>query len=223
MLSNLARFHSRRIPAAVNYRLFERTRDPRALDAAIAHEREAVQAWRQLVAAAGDFYAPDLMMGVRGADLCGHWKDELAGLERGLVALESTPREAATGTAVRTAPRFPPTRSSGDHTAPAVLHQPVTTAAVGQPLVLTAVVHDPDGVKWVRLRYRPVNQQKDYRILPMLPLADEDRYAATIPPEDIVSAWDLMYFIEVMDQEGNGRIHPDLNQQTPYFIVNVQR
>ena len=36
ILANLALFHSRRIPAAVSYRLFERTKDPQALDDAIA-------------------------------------------------------------------------------------------------------------------------------------------------------------------------------------------
>ena len=38
-----------------------------ALDDAIAQERSAIEAWRQLVAAAGDLYSDDLMMGVRGA------------------------------------------------------------------------------------------------------------------------------------------------------------
>ena len=76
ILAHLALFHARRIPAAVNYRLFERTKDSKTLDEAIAHERSATEAWRQLVAAAGDFYTEDLMMGVRGANLCGHWKDE---------------------------------------------------------------------------------------------------------------------------------------------------
>src|SRR5208337_2627763 len=84
ILANLALFHSRRIPAAVSYRLFERTKDLRALDDAIAAERSAVEAWRQLVAATGDFYAEDLMMGVREASLCGHWKNELAALEAGV-------------------------------------------------------------------------------------------------------------------------------------------
>ena len=40
MLANLALFHSRRIPAAVSYRLFDRTHDPKALDDAITYERE---------------------------------------------------------------------------------------------------------------------------------------------------------------------------------------
>ena len=40
ILANLALFHSRRIPAAVSYRLFERTKDPKALDEAIAARAE---------------------------------------------------------------------------------------------------------------------------------------------------------------------------------------
>ncbi len=60
ILSDLALYHARRIPAAVEYRLFVRTHDPRALDEAIASERGAIDAWRDLVAAAGDVYAgPD--------------------------------------------------------------------------------------------------------------------------------------------------------------------
>ena len=44
----------------------------------------AIEAWRQIVQAAGDVYADDLMMGVCVADLCGNWKDELVSLEKGL-------------------------------------------------------------------------------------------------------------------------------------------
>ena len=32
-----------------------------------------------------------------------------------------------------------------------------------------------------------------------------------------------MYFIEAMDNKGNGRIHPDLNLETPYVVVKLQR
>jgi len=35
--------------------------------------------------------------------------------------------------------------------------------------------------------------------------------------------WDLMYFIEAMNKSGNGQIHPDLNRETPYIIVHLQR
>jgi hypothetical protein len=223
ILANLALFHSRRIPAAVSYRLFERTKDPRALDDAIAAERSAVDAWRQLVAAAGDFYAEDLMMGVRGASLCGHWKDELAALEAGVGALERQRRELKTTNEARTAPQYQPVAATGGLPAPVVVHQPVTTAPAGKPLTITAEVTAPSGIKWVHLRYRSVNQHEDYRTLPMLPAGGIDHYRAVIPAEEIAPTWDLMYFIEAMDNERNGRMYPDLNKETPYIVVKLQR
>jgi hypothetical protein len=223
ILANLALFHSRRIAAAVNFRLFERSKDAKALDEAVAQERNAIEAWRQLVAAAGDFYTDDLMMGVRGANLCGHWKDELAALEKGLAALERQLRDLNPDPAARSAPRFPPPALAADETAPQVLHQPVLAAPAGQPLTITAGVRDPAGVKWVRLRYRNVNQHQDYRTVAMLPAGVAGQYQAVIPAAELPAAWDLMYFIEAMDQAGNGRIHPDLNETTPYVIVSLQR
>ncbi len=223
ILANLALFHSRRIPAAVNYRLFERIRDPQALDEAIAHERNAIEAWRQLVAAAGDFYAADLMMGVRGANLCGHWTDELAALERDFAALQRRRNELPPNPDAGRAPRFPSPTLDADASGPRVTHQPVTTAPVGRAIEITADVRHPAGVKWVRLRYRSVDQHQDYRTLPMTPTAEQHRYRATIPAEHINLVWDLMYFIEVMDREGHGRIHPDLDQETPYIVVKLER
>jgi hypothetical protein len=223
ILAGLAAYHTRRIPAAVSYRLFERTRDPKALDEAIAHERGAIAAWRSLVAAAGDFYNHDLMMGVRGASLCGHWKDELAALEKGLASLDRQRNEfKATGEA-KTAPRYQAVWQTGDDFLPMVIHPPVTTALAGKPLTITAEVRDSDGVKWVHLRYRSVNQHQDYRALPMLPTGEKNQYRAVIPAEHIVPTWDLMYFIEAMDKQGNGNIHPDLNKETPYIVVRLLR
>jgi hypothetical protein len=223
VLANLALFHSRRIPAAVSYRLFERTKDPEALAAAIAHEQNAEAAWRQIISAAGDFYADDLMMGVRGADLCGHWRDELAALERGIVQLQHQQADLKPKGTAKLAPRFQSVSTTGNYSALKVRHRPVVSATIGQPLTISADVSGPEGVKWVRVRYRSVNQREDYKTLQMVATAEGDRYKAVIPAEDIKPTWDLMYFIEVMDQQGNGRIHPDLNIETPYIVVRLQR
>ena len=99
----------------------------------------------------------------------------------------------------------------------------MTTASVGKPLSVTVEVRDPSGVKWVRLRYRSVNQHQDYQTLPMLPTGNADQYRAVIPTEHVSPTWDVMYFIEAMDERGNGSIHPDLNKETPYVIVKLQR
>jgi hypothetical protein len=223
ILGHLASYHARRIPAAVSYRLFERTADVQALNEAIAYERDALAAWRQLVRAAADVYADDLMMGVRGAGLCGHWRDELAALEKGLAALERRRQDFRPAGAVKPAPRYRPVAGDGDHEPPSVVHQPVVAAPAGRPLVITAEVRDPSGVKWVRLRYRGVNQHQDYRTLRMLPTGQKDQYQAVIPADDVVPTWDLMYLIEAMDNRGNGRVYPDLNRETPYIVVRLAR
>jgi len=106
---------------------------------------------------------------------------------------------------------------------PIVIHQRVAKSPAGKPITITAQVRDPAGVKWVRLRYRGLNQHQDYRTLPMLPTAENDQYRAVIPAEHVVPTWDLMYFIEAMAKNANGAIYPDLDKETPYVFVNLQR
>lgn len=110
-----------------------------------------------------------------------------------------------------------------DDLAPALSHTPVAKAPAERPLRVTAKVSDPSGVKWVRLRYRSVNQHQDYRTLEMRPTGSPDEYAAVVPGEHIVSQWDFMYLFEVMDAVGNGKIYSDLEKETPYIVVRLQR
>jgi hypothetical protein len=222
ILANLALFHSRRIPAAVSYNLFRRAKHVSALDDAIAGERSAIEAWEKMVEAAGDVYTDDLMMGVRSADLCGHWKDELAALKKGLQKLEQErkdfgPGGKGAGPAIARAP------ASDDNEPPTVIHKPVTSAPVGKPLTIKAEVRDPSGVKWARVLYRSVNQHLDYKMLPMLPTGQGDQYQVEIPADQIDPKWDFMYLIEVMDNKGNGKIYPDIERETPYVVVKLER
>jgi hypothetical protein len=220
ILANLAMFHARRVPAAVSYCLFQRTKDPRALDAAIGYEHVAIEAWRKLVAAAGDVYADDLMMGVRSAGLCGHWRDELAALEKGVAALERQHKALPAAEGTKAAPRY---QTVGIGDPPVVVHQPVTRAPAGKSLTITAEVRATDGVKWVRLRYRAVNQQLDYESLALEPTGKQDEYRAVIPVDRLVAKWDFMYFFEVMDKQGTGRIYPDFDRETPYVVVRLTK
>jgi hypothetical protein len=292
--------------------LFERTQDLHALDEAIAHEGQAVEAWEQLVAAAGDAYAENLRMGLESAGLTGHWRDELAALRTGLAALreqratyrpapsDQCPRiahvplrRAAPGkdvvvraTVSAHAPlvrvrvgygregseySYVDMESSApflygavipgkgvveglrywiealddagrqavypeggqadsitvtvtkDDRPPTVIHEPIRTALAGVPLKVTAHVRDPSGVRWVRLRYRSVTQFQDYRTLDMLPTGRPDEYQITVPGEHLDPRWDFMYLIEAMDASGNGTIYPDLEVETPYVVVRLER
>lgn len=230
ILSALSLYHSRRIPAAVSYRLFVRTQDVSALDEAIAYERNAIDAWRQIVDAAGDVYADDLMMGVRKAEfmnmsheLSGHWKDELVHLENGLANLEQKRLGFKTSGEVKPAPKFKVASDSDYSTVFEFVHNRIINAPVNKPVKVSVMVKAPAGIKWVRLRCRSVNQEQDYQTLPMLLTEGKDLYEVMVPAENINPKWDFMYFIEAMDNNGNGRIYPDLKYETPYIIVKLAR
>jgi hypothetical protein len=97
--------------------------------------------------------------------------------------------------------------------------------------VVTAEVSDPAGIKWVRLHYRSVSQYEDYKTVEMTPTAQRNPpavgraglYQAVVPAEDVVAKYDFMYFIEALDNHGNGRIYPELQKQTPYIVVKLAR
>ena len=311
ILANLALYHSRRIHAGLDYALFKQSGDLNLLDNAIRHERHAIDAWDQVVRAAGDAYTDDLMMGLRSASLSGHWKDELAELRRGVSELETHQRTLESETAsslsifhapIRTlkpgtdasiratvtgpasiksarvvwslgdetftrtpmkpgvAGRFAASipgawikpkasylieaedqggnrvvfpskgakepislKVTADNDPPLLIHTPIITASPGIPLKISARVRDPNGVKWSRVRYRSVTQFEDFKTIEMKRIDGNDEFETVIPGNQLVEQWDFMYLFEVMDNNGNGKIYPDLEKQTPYVVVKLQR
>ncbi len=222
ILGHLAGYHSERILSGLNYALFKHSQNVNALDEALVHERKAIDEWEQLAKAGDPVYASDIMMGGRGVYLCGDWGDELTALREGLATVEKERRDFKPTNRTEPIP-IPTRRSSADQKPPKLQHTPVTSAKPNEPLHITAKVTDTSGVKWVRLRYRSVSQYLDYETLPMQRVGDTDEYEATVPGDKIVSKWDFMYYFEVMDNAGNGKIYPDFEKETPYIVVKLQR
>ncbi|MBS1661179.1 MAG: hypothetical protein JST68_09025 [Bacteroidetes bacterium] len=220
ILSYLALYHSRRINAAVSYRLFERTQDAKALDDAIAGEKKAIEAWREIVKAAGDVYTDDLMMGVRVADLCGHWRDELSALEKGLTTLEATRRDPSP---TAKAPKFNPAAISDYHTLFQISHKPVSAHAVGQPIKIRLKITSKAPIQWIHLRYRSVNQEEEYKTLTMTRTKELNVYEATVPADQVNPKYDFMYLFEIMDKSNRGAIFPNVSKETPYYITQLIR
>jgi hypothetical protein len=110
-----------------------------------------------------------------------------------------------------------------DETPPVIEHTPPQTVGAGEPLTIRAQVNDASGIKWVQLSYRAVNQYLDFERIAMLPTGEPNGYAATISAEQIDPMYDLMYYLEAVDQAGNGCIYPDLEEETPYIVVSVDR
>jgi hypothetical protein len=221
ILVSLARYHSQRIPAAVSYRLFDRTKDPAVLDDAIAFERSAIAAWQQIVNVADDTYAADLMFGARSRNLCGHWKDELASLENGLEKLEAQRKNIPIDGIITPSPRCVAFTNNSD--APVFFHQPILTAPALKALTIRAKVNSSAGIKWVQVLYRSVNQTKDYETLAMKRVDENGNYEAILPAGKIDPQFDFMYFIQAMDNQHCGTMFLDFNKQTPYFVVRLER
>ena len=186
----------------------------------MAGERQAVAAWRDLVDAAGDTYAPDLRFGARSRNLCGHWRDELGSLEHGLIALEAERRAAtyAVGMAASLCQA-----STGVEAGPVIRHEGITSAPAGQPLTIRAHVTAVAGIKWVQVLYRRVDQTQDYTRLTLSPVDDLGNFAGPIPGEALNPRFDFMYFLQAMDNDHHGVMFPDFNQQTPYYFVRLER
>ena len=112
---------------------------------------------------------------------------------------------------------------TNDNKPPCFKHTPIISAPAEKPLTVIAEVRDHSGVKWVRLRYRSVNQHEDYKTIEMAQTGKKDEYKAVVPGKAVAAKWDFMYLIEVMDNKGNGKIYPELEKETPYVVVKLKR
>lgn len=101
---------------------------------------------------------------------------------------------------------------------PAMSHQAPTETAAGLPLTMELQIAAPHDVTVVRLWYRPVNQQAQFKVIEHT----ADRLSFTIPGEDISPKWDLLYYFEVLHRGGAGWFQPDPGVATPYYVVTVR-
>lgn len=216
ILAGLARYHSHRLLSGVSYNLYKQSGDLAAFDDAIASERQAIAAWKQIVDAASDVFSKDLAFGVHAVGFGRHWAEEYTLLTQDLdqLLVERAKAEGNPNVLHRT-PRkaIPPP--------PVVALDIPEEATPGQPYRI--VVTPGDGIKSVRLRYRHVNQTEDYQALDMALNKNSGEYVARIPGPFVVARWDLMYYIEVLGANGSGRIYPDMETGAPYVIVPVNR
>ena len=183
--------------------------------------QNAVKAWHDLVEAAGDFYIDDMWFGPTGRAFPHHWKDGTKALDAEFNDLLAE-RRAATARADAKPARIP-VREANPRLPVVTLVQRPPTAAPAADFVVQVRVTAPAGVKWIRLRYRHVNQKEDYQTAEMTLDARTGLYAGSIPASFIDPHWDLMYFVEIVDRQGNGRIYPGLEVETPCLIAGVKR
>ncbi len=217
ILAGLAQYYAARLPAAVDYNIYRQSGNTTAFDEAVAGEKRAVEAWRGIVAAAADVYNDRLPFGARSVGFRQHWKEELELLEKDLAALEAERAKAEAKPGSMPAVRDPNLKP------PAVTLIAPGVAEAARDLPISVKVSAPEGVKWVRLRYRHLTQYEDYQTAEMTLDSKTGLYAAAIPAAFIDPKWNLMYFVEAVGKNGAGRMYPDLEREAPYVIVSVKR
>jgi len=103
-----------------------------------------------------------------------------------------------------------------------VSHKPEKEWNPGEPLKIKASVTDDSSIKQVILYYRPTRQAMEYSKVTMSALGD-NIYSATIPGQAITKEFDLMYYIEALDEFGNGIFYPDPAKEDPHIVIKVRR
>ena len=222
ILAAMARYHSWRQLAGVDYNLYKQAGSLPAFDEAIANEKKAIASWREMVDAAGDFYIDNMTFGPSTKNFPSHWKDELPKMDKefnDLLAEREAAKAKPGGSSI-----VIPTRTE-DKPAPVVSFVTAKDAKAtpAKDFLVETTVKSTSGVKWIRLWYRHLNQEEDYQTVDMKTDPKSGHYVASVPGSFITPRWDLMYYVEVVDNNGQGRIYPDLERETPYVVVSVRR
>ena len=111
---------------------------------------------------------------------------------------------------------------SEDMEGPEIKHTPVMEGRPGQPVKIGVNVTDTSAIEEVRLYYRPTRQAMEYSVLTMYP-EGQGSYSATIPGDIFTEEYDLLYYIEAVDEHGNGRFFPDPDTSDPQLVINLER
>jgi hypothetical protein len=218
ILAGLARYHSWRLLAGIQYNLNKQSGDLGAFDEAVSDERHALESWKQMVDAAGDVYSENLAFGAHAVGFARHWKEEYALLNHDFEQLLA---ERAKATGKPGAPHHTLMTATPEVPKAHILLSGV--AEQGSDYVVSAKVKAPAGIKSVHLRYRHVTQVEDYETTEMTLDQKTGAYVGRIPASFINPKWDLMYFVETMGNNGAGRMYPDLEVEEPFVIVPVKR
>lgn len=205
----LARFHARRMRAAVHYNLFLRGQKLAELVAATFGEKDAVAAWRELVRLAEE--AP---VGAPLSSLARPWREELGRLEQSQRELEDMccPPDDAVLREKVWSPLVPePLPWSVEHARPDHI-------VAGEPLRLAfRLPGAPTGVKlW--LSHGPVGGS---RISEELSPGARGEHSVTLPGDPFRGRRAWSYHVEVRDSRGRVWAWPKWTDGNPMLVVPV--
>jgi len=222
VLAALAQYHAAKTMAATELGFFEEAGESGRVPRALAQMKDAAAEWEGIIALTDGVYHSNLVFGYApehgrkgGHHHAGHWKGRLAEIREDVAHLEALAREHPDdGKALRTFPGEVPPADL-----PAIQHKPIATAKAGADLTVTARLPSVRALRGVVLHFRPLDQTRDWREIPMRAIGEE-QFEAAIPGAEVSARWDLQYYIEALTDSG-GRLWPSWEEGAPYFVVRV--
>ena len=212
ILSYLGRFFAARFRSAADYAIYQQTGDRGRLESALAANREARDAWIELVDASEGIYQSNLRFGPERNEH-GNWADRLTAIEADVDAMarELKARADEPGRAAKVSVADRPATTG-------LQHQPPESYAPGDDVALDVAAAGE--VTGVRLHYRHVNQAEHWESVDLEP--ESGRFTGRIPADYTKSTYPLMYFFIAEHQDGGVALHPgfeaDLANQ-PYYLI----
>ena len=218
--NGLGMFFSNKLKAAIAFSLYEEEGNPDYLSDALYFYRHARQAWNGIIEITENVYVETLNFG-HFPRRRGHWKDRLPAIDEDLNIMaemfqeefgRSEPFPETLSPSAENWLKTRPPMPSCNHTVPEKYLQ-------GKSLELVVKSQSPR-IQSINLHYRHVNQVEAYQIEPMAGKNGTWRY--TIASDYLDSDYPLMYYFELLDDNGNAWLYPgyEVNlANQPYFNV----
>jgi hypothetical protein len=216
--AGLGRFFAAKFRSGVLFRIFEKTGEAAAGEAALGQYRAARAAWAEFSERARGVYVDDVTVGEL-PQLHGHWSDRLPAIDRDINLVAEKLAGAKPGQPSASVAAIIKEVLAGGKPRDVLTYRHTPTSFVhGKPLEIGVNFDKP--VVWVNLYYRRVNQAE--RLIVVAMENREGRYQSTIPGPYTDSAYPLQYYFEVKTIAGRTQICPgfsrDLTNQ-PYIVI----
>ncbi len=215
----LGEFFAAKFRSGVLFQIYDLSKEPTALRAAIEQYKQARLSFATAADVARGVYRADITFGEQDY-LRGNWADRLPAIDKDITALSAmltsnAPKAGSikVATAIRTALGRPDRRSSSvlEHRAPSGFKR-------GENLEIAA--SERTETKSVHLHYRHVDQAENFVGVEMT--REGSRFTAAIPADYTRSEFPLEYYFRVQKKDGTVGLYPGFTPELtnqPYFAV----
>jgi hypothetical protein len=221
----LGTFFAHKLRSAVLFESYQHTGNAESGKRALAHYRQARDAWAVMAQRAGRVYVSDISYG-SVPKRRGHWSDRLPGIDTDLAAMEAQLQSASapTGSGQNASIALQMANGRPNRPIASCVHRQPDDLRPGQPLSVSIEVSSTASGAHptaIRLFFRHVDHAERWMSVEMN--HEAGRYTGTITAEYTQSEYPLQYYFELQNGKCAAWMYPGLNKtfsDQPYFTVS---